>query len=328
MDIQYLLFLQDFRNSIDNALTPFMEGVSMFAVTYLILFPVYYYWNRNKKDGLYALVAYYFCMVITPLVKLTACVYRPWIRDSRIVPAGKAIVTATGYSFPSGHTTTAVPLAGGMVVNTWKNPRLRVASVLFAAFIVLTMFSRNYLGVHTPQDVCVGLGVSVLSLFFTAKLFRYLDAHPEKENRLLLAGFVFCCLALVYITLKPYPMDYTAGGKLLVDPQKMMNDGYGDTGKMMGFIIARFVEKTWIRFEAAGGGTKRWKKLPVVSVSESTLHVKIINQVVYRGVALITDSPVFRDTKASRTIRRNGVSYNRQITIFLTAVDFSAAVLL
>jgi hypothetical protein len=28
-------------------------------------------------------------------------------------------------------------------------------------------------------------------------------------------------------------MDYTAGGKLLVDPQKMMNDGYGDTGKMM-----------------------------------------------------------------------------------------------
>ena len=184
MDIQYLLFLQDFRNSIDNALTPFMEGVSMFAVTYLILFPVYYYWNRNKKDGLYALVAYYFCMVITPLVKLTACVYRPWIRDSRIVPAGKAIVTATGYSFPSGHTTTAVPLAGGMVVNTWKNPRLRVASVLFAAFIVLTMFSRNYLGVHTPQDVCVGFGVSVLSLFFTAKLFRFdfVDQQPVQQG--------------------------------------------------------------------------------------------------------------------------------------------------
>ena len=140
-------------------------------------------------------MAYYFCMEITPLVKLTACVYRPWIRDSRIVPAGRAIVTATGYSFPSGHTTTAAPLAGGMVVNTWKEPRLRVASVLFAAFIALTMFSRNYLGVHTPQDVCVGLGVSVLSLFFTAKLFRYLDVHPEKENRLL------CILGLILMVL-------------------------------------------------------------------------------------------------------------------------------
>ena len=111
MDIQYLLFLQDFRNSIDNALTPFMEGVSMFAVTYLILFPVYYYWNRNKKDGLYALVAYYFCMVITPLVKLTACVYRPWIRDSRIVPAGKAIVTTVPGSATAGSFPRARPLS-------------------------------------------------------------------------------------------------------------------------------------------------------------------------------------------------------------------------
>ena len=86
MDIQYLLWLQDFRNSINNAWTPFMEFVSMFAVTYLILFPVYIYWNRDKRDGLYVLVSYYFCMVFTPLIKLTACIYRPWIRDSRILP--------------------------------------------------------------------------------------------------------------------------------------------------------------------------------------------------------------------------------------------------
>ena len=37
MDIQYLLTLQDFRNSIQDAWTPFMEFVSMFATTYLIL---------------------------------------------------------------------------------------------------------------------------------------------------------------------------------------------------------------------------------------------------------------------------------------------------
>ena len=32
MDIHYLLFLKDFRNFINDALTPFMEGVSSFAV--------------------------------------------------------------------------------------------------------------------------------------------------------------------------------------------------------------------------------------------------------------------------------------------------------
>jgi len=254
MDIQYLLWLQDFRNSINDALTPFMEFVSAFAVDYLILFVVFYYWNRNKKGGLYTLVSYYFCMVFTPLIKLSACVYRPWIRDPGIIPAGDAITTATGYSFPSGHTSTAGPLAGGMAVNNWKEKKTRPIAVIFGLFVLLTMFSRNYLGVHTPQDVLVGCLESVLCLFLTAKLFAYLDEHPEKENMILGIVFVFCWLSILYFTNKPYPMDYDAAGNLLVDPRKMMNDGYGDTGKMIGFIIARFVEKNWVRFKPLGSG--------------------------------------------------------------------------
>lgn len=248
MDIQYLLFLQNFRESINNTLTPFMEWVSMFAVDFLILIPVFYYWSTDKRKGLYTLVSYYFCMLLTPIIKLTACVYRPWIRDARIVPAGDAIRTATGYSFPSGHTTTAAPLAGGMAIHLRKTKKTSPLSAIFVIFILLTAFSRNYLGVHTPQDVCTALLISAGSLFLAAKLFAYLKSHPEKENALLLAGFLLCVFALVYITVKPYPLDYTPDGKLIVDPQKMMNDGYGDLGKVIGFCIARFVEKTWIKF--------------------------------------------------------------------------------
>ena len=248
MDINYLLWLQNFRNSINDAWTPFMEWVSMFATTYLILIPVFLYWCWDKRKGLYTLVSYYFCMVITPITKLTVCAYRPWIRDSRILPAGDAITTATGYSFPSGHTSTCGPLAGGMAVTAWEDRRTRWLSPILVFWVLLTGFSRNYLGVHTPQDVFVGIAVSVLSLIVTVKLFAYLDAHPEKEDLLLLGGFIFCWAAIAYITFKPYPMDYNAEGKLIVDPQKMMNDGYGDLGKMMGFIIARYIEKKWIRF--------------------------------------------------------------------------------
>ncbi len=79
MDIEYLLFLQNFRNSINDALTPFMEAISYFAVS--------------------------------------VCAYRPWIRDVRVLPAGDAIKTATGYSFPSGHTTTATPIYGGLALS-------------------------------------------------------------------------------------------------------------------------------------------------------------------------------------------------------------------
>lgn len=52
MDIQYLLSLQDFRNGIQDAITPFMEFISMFATTYLILIPVFIYWNMNRSFGL------------------------------------------------------------------------------------------------------------------------------------------------------------------------------------------------------------------------------------------------------------------------------------
>ena len=252
MDIKYLLLLQEFRNKINDSLTPFMEWISMFAVTFLIMIPVFWYWCVNKKNGLYTLTSYYMCMVITPITKLSVCAYRPWIRDARIVPAGDAITTATGYSFPSGHTTTAGPLAGGMAVSTWKKKMLRILSIIFVLFIILTAFSRNYLGVHTPQDVLTALAITVFSLVATYYLFKYLDNHPEKEDIFLVLALVICYIGLLYITYKTYPMDYDASGKLLVDPQKMMNDGYGDIGKMMGFVIARYVEKKWIKFRPTG----------------------------------------------------------------------------
>lgn len=248
MDIDYLLFLQDFRNGIDDALTPFMEMISLFCVTYLIIVPAFVYWCIDKRSGLYTLASLNVSLALNAVIKLTVCAYRPWIRDSRVLPAGDAITTATGYSFPSGHTMSAVPNYGGLAVSSWK--KMRWISVLCIICIAITGFSRNYLGVHTPQDVLVGLTLGALILFGMFMLFRYLADHPEKENYFLLGGVIFGIAALFYITFKPYPMDYV-DGKLLVDPVKMMRDGYGDIGILIAFCISRFVEKTWVRFKPA-----------------------------------------------------------------------------
>ena len=249
MDIEYLLFLQRFRESINDSLTPFMEGISLFAVTYLIMIPVFVYWVVSKRNGLYTLVSYYLCCGFNAIVKLTVCAYRPWIRDARVHPAGDAITTATGYSFPSGHTVTAGPIYGGLAVVSWSWKKF--VSVILGIFLLLTAFSRNYLGVHTPQDVFVGICESVFWLIIVAKIFTYLDEHPEKENLLLLICFILGWLGIVYITFKPYPMDYV-DGKLLVDPQKMMNDGYADICLLIAFPVARYIEKRWIGFQAPG----------------------------------------------------------------------------
>ena len=246
MDIQYLLFLQNFRNSIDNALTPFMEMISLFAVTYLVIIPAMIYWCVDKESGLYTLASYYTTIAVNAVVKLTACIYRPWIRDSRVLPAGDAIRTATGYSFPSGHTSTGTPVYGGLAVRAWN--KMRWVSVICIIMVLLTGFSRNYLGVHTPQDVAVAMTEGVLVLWGMAKLFAYLRKNPEKENLFLVLGILFGAAALFYISVKSYPMDYV-DGKLLVDPKKMMKDGYGDIGTLIALCAGRFIEKTWVRFQ-------------------------------------------------------------------------------
>ena len=248
MDIEYLLFLQNFRNSINDALTPFLESLSLFGVRYILIFPVFVYWCLNKKKGIFILFAFRLSTLVNAVVKLTACVYRPWIKDPRIIPAGDAIATAGGYSFPSGHTMMSTPIYTGMAIYSRKYKWL---SSLFILAIFLTMFSRNYLGVHTPQDVLVGFVLGLLSFYITDLCFRYIEFHPEKENKLLLIGLIIGAASFAYISLKPYPMDYV-DGKLLVDPNKMTIDAWGDIGGFMVLIVMYFIEKHFVRFKETG----------------------------------------------------------------------------
>ena len=255
MDIEYLLLLQRFREAINDFLTPFMEWISLFAVTYLVLVPAIIYWVYDKKKGLFPLASYFLCVGVNATVKLTACVYRPWIRDARVVPVGDAITTATGYSFPSGHTATAGPIYLGLAKVFY--PVRKWLAYLFVILLLITGFSRNYLGVHTPQDVVFAMLEAMVTIYAMDKIFRYVEKDPKKENILLLFEFLFAVAGLVYITYKPYPMQYV-NGELLVDPRKMMNDGYGDLAMMMRYPLARFVEKKWIRFKEVG---LNWKGL-------------------------------------------------------------------
>ena len=249
MDIEYLLFLQRLREMTNDILTPFMEWISLFAVSYLVFIPCLIYWIYDKRKGLFPLATYFLCVGINAVVKLTACVYRPWIRDPRVVPAGDSIKTATGYSFPSGHTASAGPLYGGMA-RVFHDSKKWISWICMI-LVLITGFSRNYLGVHTPQDVVVAMLESLACIYVMHKIFPYVEKNPEKEDILLLFEFLFAVAALVYVTYKPYPMEYI-DGVLIVDPEKMMNDGYGDLAVMMTYPIARYIEKRWVKFEPVG----------------------------------------------------------------------------
>ena len=69
------------------------------------------------------------CRVVNGLLKVAACVYRPWIRDPRVVPNEKALAEATGYSFPSGHSMNAAAVYGGGAIRKEFGRLLRITFI-------------------------------------------------------------------------------------------------------------------------------------------------------------------------------------------------------
>lgn len=248
MDLQYLLFLQDLRESTDNVLTPFMFFVTNFMATGIPMCCLaVFYWIFNKQAGGWILMNWGIGRWLNGMIKLTACVYRPWIRDAAIIPAGDAIKSATGYSFPSGHSTSATIMYGSAGVLFYKHKKIILAALCFLA-VFLTMFSRNYLGVHTPQDVVCGFLVTLVVVVGNIRLFRWMQAGDSKRDLyVLLGGLAIMILSLVYINVKPYPMDYV-DGVLVVDPEKMKVDSLVSICTTTTILAGWFVEKRFIGF--------------------------------------------------------------------------------
>lgn len=98
----YLLWLQSIRCDTLN--------VILMGITDFITSPVMYlglailYWCYSKKAAYYIAMNLSVGSMVNQTLKNTFCIYRPWIRNSKIKPYPKAIESATGYSFPSGHT--------------------------------------------------------------------------------------------------------------------------------------------------------------------------------------------------------------------------------
>lgn len=78
-----------------------------------------------------------------------------------------------------------------------------------------------------------------------------LSGTEKRRNIAILIGIVVTATSLIYVTVKPYPMDYEDGA-LLVDPAVMMVDCYGAAGDFLGFLIGIYVEKTFVHFDTEG----------------------------------------------------------------------------
>ena len=249
-DIQYLLWLQGIRTATGGMFDEFFNALSKFAVDILPFLPFVIFWGVSRKWGYRFLNIYWCGEILNGILKLTVCAYRPWIRSDLIEPAGDSKVAATGYSFPSGHSTAATTLYGPVI--PWQKDKRPWLAVLSGILLLLTCFSRNFLGVHTPQDVVVGFTVSLIIVIVVGKVQDKIGDNEALIDKLTFLGVIVVIATLIYIQVKPYPMDYVDGA-LLVDPQKMMNDTFKACGGFFGLLVGSYVERHYIHYEIPTG---------------------------------------------------------------------------
>ena len=246
MDIDILLALQDFRNSAGSFLADFFSKMTFLGeLNTVLVIMAAVYWSVSREFGEYLLMGWSGNRLVNGVLKVTACAYRPWIRDARIVPYGDSITTATGYSFPSGHTMNAASVFGGGAVRKGLSRALRVT---LGIIVALVAFSRIFLGVHTPQDILVGAAAGILVMWLTAKLMRWVAAHPEKDVAVVCTGVGLAVAVALYASLKSYPADLDAEGKLLVDGAKMANDTFKSVGWCTAFLTGWILERRFVGF--------------------------------------------------------------------------------
>ena len=169
LQLPIMLFFQSLRSSVGNALA---IAVTYFGdATIAILLLLITYWCIDKRKGFALGATLLPANFMMNILKVIFRVPRPWVKfPDEIDCIYKS--TATGYSFPSGHSTTAGALWGSVSTLT-KKKWLKIVTVIL---IVLVPLSRVYLACHWPMDVIVGVGLGLaLSLIFAKKMYALYD---------------------------------------------------------------------------------------------------------------------------------------------------------
>lgn len=203
-----------------------------FLVTALILF-----WCVDKKSGYYIMAVGFIGTLTNQFMKLFFRVPRPWVIDESFTILEQAREAASGYSFPSGHTQSAVGTFGTIACIA-KDKWLKIAAIAIA---ILVPFSRMYIGVHTPLDVLVAAGIAIL-LIIVLKPVVYAE---DKNNVPVLLGLMIAvAIAFVcYVEFHPFPADIDAHN--LASGTK---NAYTLLGSLIGLTIVYIVDKKWLNF--------------------------------------------------------------------------------
>lgn len=233
--MSFLYLLEKIRvpglNELMLAVTQLGEETA-FLVIALIVF-----WCVDKRKGYFLMSVGFLGTMANQFLKLLCRVPRPWGRDPDFTILEQAREAASGYSFPSGHTQTAVGSFGCLAVTTKK----RWVKILCAIIMVLVPFSRMYVGVHTPADVLVGAGMALALIWLLKPVVYREDGKGMKP--LLAAMIALAVLFLLFVELWQFPEDMDETN--LASGYK---NAYTLLGCLVGVAMVYIADEKWLHF--------------------------------------------------------------------------------
>ena len=236
--MEFLYWLASIRNPVlDTA----MQLVTEFGSEMLfIVLGIFMLWCMDKKQGYFILMTGFFGVYANQFLKLICRVPRPWVLDPEFTIVESARAEATGYSFPSGHTQTAVGSFLGLTLCR-KELWLRISCI---SLCVLVPMSRMYLGVHTPLDVSVAAAMAAviaLALWWLFSRFGY----TQKLMFPLMGGLSLLAVAfLLYTMLWQFPTD--------IDPHNLASareTACTLLGALLGLWVTYIVDEYKLHFD-------------------------------------------------------------------------------
>lgn len=240
-----LYFLEKLRVPVLNELMLLVTQLgeeTAFLVLALIIF-----WCVDKRRGYYVMAVGFVGTTLNQILKLICRVPRPWELDQNFTILEQARDAAKGYSFPSGHTSTAVGTFGAIAMTEKR----RWIKVICVTLMVLVGFSRMYVGVHTPYDVVAGAACALVLVFGMKPIVM---GNRDKAMKILLASMLALGIGyLLYVECYPFPADFDAHNLT-----SATENAYTMIGCLIGVAVVYAAEKKWINFSVEG---KWWVQL-------------------------------------------------------------------
>lgn len=236
--MEILRFLEGIRTPVGD--TFFSAITHLGEETIFIIVGLFFFWCMDKKQGYFILSVGFLGTVTNQFLKLWFRIPRPWVQDSSFTIVESARAEATGYSFPSGHTQSAIGVFGS-IAKVKRNVVVRIICILAC---VLVPLSRMYLGVHTPLDVGVSILTALLLIFVLYPIVNKAVDNPKLMRIFLSVMTVLAGAFLAFVLLYQFPADMDVDNF-----EHGVKNAYKILGCILGLWLSYEVDQRYTRFE-------------------------------------------------------------------------------